>query len=115
MLDLWHDLAHISEVPTIAKSKKVVKNGRLVARVSGMDKAIIVRAAALAGQSVGGFMVAQARRAALETLEMHERIVLNSEQSRRFVEALLAKPLAPTARMREAIKLSLAKVTSDLD
>ena len=99
----------------MVKPKKLAKSGRLVARVSGTDKAIIVRAAALAGQSVGGFMVAQARKAALETLETHERIVLSSEQSRRFVEALLTKPPAPTVRMREAMKLSRSKVASDLD
>lgn len=99
----------------MVKSKRLAKGGRLVARVSDSDKAIIVKAAALAGQSVGGFVVAQARRAALETVETHERIALNSEQSRRFVESLLAKPPAPTARMREAMKLSRARVTSDLD
>lgn len=74
-----------------------------------------MKAATLAGQSVGSFVVAQARKAALETLETHDRIVLSTEQSRRFVEALLAKPAAPTARMREAMKLSRAKVMSDLD
>jgi len=99
----------------MVKSKRLAKSGRLVARVSGADKAIIVKAAALVGQSVGGFVVAQARRAALETVETHERIRLSSDQSRRFVEALLAKPPAPTARMREAMTLSRAKVTSDLD
>lgn len=101
---------------TIAvKSKKVAKSGRLVARVSSADKAVIMKAASLAGQSVGSFVVAQARKAALETLEAHDRVVLNAEQSRRFVEALLAKPAAPTAKMREAMKLSRSKVTSDLD
>jgi uncharacterized protein (DUF1778 family) len=97
------------------KSKKAAKSGRLVARVSSADKAVIMKAASLAGQSVGSFVVAQARKAALETLETHDRVVLNAEHSRRFVEALLAKPAAPTARMKEAMKLSRAKVTSDLD
>jgi uncharacterized protein (DUF1778 family) len=102
-------------MPIVAKSRKIVRSGRLVARVSNADKAVITKAATLAGQSVGSFVVAQARKAALETLETHDRILLNAEQSRRFVEALLAKPAAPTARMREAMKLSRAKVTSDLD
>ena len=102
-------------MPLLVKSKRVAKSGRLVARVSSSDKAIIVRAAALAGQSVGSFVVTQARRAAQETLDTHERIALSAEQSRRFVEALLAKPPAPTVRMREAMKLSRVKVTSDLD
>lgn len=102
-------------MPSLTKPTRTAKSGRLVARVSGVDKAIIVKAAALAGQSVGSFVVSQARKAALETVESHDRVVLNAEQSRRFVEALLAKPAAPTARMREAMKLSRAKVTSDLD
>ncbi|MCX6937576.1 MAG: DUF1778 domain-containing protein [Verrucomicrobia bacterium] len=102
-------------MPTLVKTPKVAKGGRLVARVSSADKAVITRAASLAGQSVGSFVVAQARKAALETLETHDRIVLSTEQSRRFVEALLAQPTAPTQRMREAIKLSRVKVTSDLD
>lgn len=100
---------------TLAKTKRDAKSGRLVARISGADKVIISKAAALAGQSVGSFVVSQARKAALETLETHDRILLHAEQSRRFVEALLAKPMVPTARMREAMKLSRAKVTSDLD
>lgn len=102
-------------MPSLTKPTRTAKSGRLVARVSGVDKAIIVKAAALAGQSVGSFVVSQARKAALETVESHDRVVLNAEQSRRFVEALLAKPAEPTARMREAMKLSRAKVTSDLD
>lgn len=99
----------------MVKPKRIAKSGRLVARVSGPDKAIIIKAAALSGQSVGGFVVAQARRAALEALDTHERIVLNSEQSRRFVEALLAKPAPPTKRMLEAMRRSRAMVKSDLD
>ena len=72
------------------------KRERLVARVTAEDKAVIVHAAALAGQSVGSFMVAEARKAALSTIKTRERIVLNAEQSRRFVEALLAPPRPPT-------------------
>jgi uncharacterized protein (DUF1778 family) len=102
-------------MPTLLKPRKIARSGRLVARVSGEDKAIIVKAAALAGQSVGSFVVSQARKAALETLDTHDRVVLNAEQSRRFVEALLATPAAPTAKMHEAMKLSRAKVTRDLD
>lgn len=102
-------------MPTLIEPKRTAKGGRLVARVSGADKAIIAKAAALAGQSVGSFVVSQARRAALETLETHDRVVLSTEQSRRFVEAMLAKPATPTARMREAMQLSRAKVRSDLD
>ena len=101
-------------MPTLTKPNRTAKSGRLVARVSEVDKAIIVKAAALAGQSVGSFVIIQARMAALETVEAHDRIALNAEQSRRFVDALLTKPVAPTKRMLEAMRLSRARVSSDV-
>jgi len=88
---------------------------RLVARVSLLDKAIISQGAALAGQSVSSFMVSEARKAALQTIESRERIVLTAAQSRRFVEALLAPPRPLTARMREAMRAYKNSVQSDLD
>lgn len=86
-----------------------------MARVSAEDKAIITQAAAIAGQSVGSFMLAEARKAALHTLETRERIVLNAEQSRRFVEALLAPPRPPTERMKRALKIYRETVISDVN
>ena len=91
------------------------KRERLVARVTAEDKAVIAHAAALAGQSVGGFMVAETRKAALQTIETRERIVLNAEESRRFVAALLAPPRPPTRRMIAAMRAYKATVKSDLD
>jgi uncharacterized protein (DUF1778 family) len=91
------------------------KQERLVARVSGEDKAVFAHAAALTGQSVGSFIVAEARKAALQTIEARERIVLNAQQSRRFVKALLAPPRKPTARMAAALRTYKATVKSDLD
>lgn len=91
------------------------KSERLVARVSAEDKSIIGQAAAMAGQSVGSFMLTEARKAALETLDARRRIVLNAEQSRRFVEALLAPPRPPTERMKRALKLYRKTVTSDVN
>lgn len=94
---------------------KARKGDRLVARVSPEDKALITRAAAMAGQSVAVFMVTTARKVAEETLESRERIVLNAEESRRFVKALLAPPRAPTKRMAAAMRAYRATVKSDLD
>lgn len=91
------------------------KRERLVARVTAEDKAVIAHAAALAGQSVGSFMVAETRKAALQTIETRERIVLNAEESRRFVAALLAPPRPPTRRMIAAMRAYKATVKSDLD
>ena len=91
------------------------KRERLVARVTAEDKAIISQAAAIAGQSVGSFILSEARKAAVQTLESRQRILLNAEQSRRLVEALLAPPRPPTPRMIAAMRAYKATVKSDLD
>src|SRR5712671_5945804 len=91
------------------------KRERLVARVSAEDKAVIAHAAALVGQSVGSYIVVEARKSALKTLEARDRIVLSAQESRRFVEALLAKPGKPTPRMVAAMRAYKATVKSDLD
>jgi uncharacterized protein (DUF1778 family) len=91
------------------------KTERLVARVSSEDKEIIAKAAAIAGQSLGGFILSEARKAAVQTLETRQRVVLNAEQSRRLVDALLAPPRPATARMKRALKLYRATVASDVN
>jgi len=91
------------------------KRERLVARASAEDKAIITQAAAIAGQSVGSFILSEARKAAVQTLESRQRIVLNAEQSRRLVEALLAPPRPPTKRMKRALELYRKTVISDVN
>jgi uncharacterized protein (DUF1778 family) len=99
----------------VTRKIRTQKKDRLVARVSSDDKTIISRAAAMAGQSVRSFMVAEARKAALQTLETRQRIVSNAEQSRRLVAALLAPPRPPTQRMTAAMRFYKASVRSDLD
>lgn len=86
-----------------------------MARVTAEDKAIISQAAAIAGQSVGSFILAEVRNAAMRTLQTRQQIVLNAEHSRRFVEALLAPPRKSTQRMRAAMRAYKQSVKSDLD
>jgi uncharacterized protein (DUF1778 family) len=100
--------------PTLVRPKSQKKE-RLVARVSFEDKTIINQAAAIAGQSVGSFMLTEARKAAIQTLETRQRILLNTAESRRLVEALLAPPRPPTARMKRALKLYRETVLSDVN
>jgi uncharacterized protein (DUF1778 family) len=88
---------------------------RLVACVTAEDKAVIAHAAALTGQSVSDFMVAEAHKAALHTIATRERIVLNAQQSRRFVAALLAPPRPPTRHMLAAARAYKSTVKSNLD
>lgn len=113
--DLCATWMHIIAMPMTMTQRRVQKRQRLVARVTVEDKAVITHAAALAGQSAGSFMVAEARKAALQTIETRERIVLNAEESRCFVETLLAPPRPPTPRMIAAMRAYKASVKSDLD
>lgn len=100
---------------TVERRPKKPKRERLVARVSAEDKALISQAAAISGQSVGSFMLGEARKAAVQTLETRQRIALNMEQSKRFVQALLAPPRPPTKRMERALKNYRGTVISDVN
>ena len=113
--DLCATLAHIFSMTATMTQRRPQKRERLVARVTAEDKAIISQAAAIAGQSVGSFILSEARKAAVQTLETRQRILLNAEQSRRLVEALLAPPRPPTPRMIAAMRAYKATVKSDLD
>ncbi len=93
-------VAHIAAVAL--KVSKSPKAERLVARVSPDDKRTIERAAALSGQSMASFVIAHARDAAEKALERHDRIRLNAEESKRFVEGLLA----PSRKVPKAVKMA---------
>ena len=80
------------------------KTERLAVRVSSDDKRMIERAAALSGQSVASFVIGHAREAADRVLERHNRIHLKAEQSKRFVEALLARPRKAPNNVRNAFE-----------
>ena len=101
-------------MPTLTKTRGSTKKSRLVARVSDDDKLIISQAAALTGQTVSSFVLVQARKAALEAVETRNRLVLNAKESLHFVQALLAVPRPPSARMKRAMKLHEATVASDV-
>lgn len=81
------------------------KSSRLVARVTPEDKALLERAAVLEGCSVGRFVVSHGRAAAERVVRERETIRLNTEESRRFVQALLAPPRPPTRRFKEALAI----------
>ncbi|MBA4148805.1 MAG: DUF1778 domain-containing protein [Verrucomicrobia bacterium] len=81
------------------------KSERLVARVSKAHKQLFERAAAIEGHSVATFVIAHATEAAEQLLRDQEIIRLNSQQSRRFVEALLAAPSPASNRMKRSVRL----------
>ena len=106
-------LVHKSNMPpTLTRPQKTE---RMVARVSLEDKEIIAQAAAIVGQSVGSFILSEARKAAVQTLETRQRIVLNTEQSRRLVDVLLAPARPATERMKRALKRYRESVESDVN
>ena len=82
--------------PSILKQK----TERLAVSVCSDDKRRIERAAALSGQSLSSFVVGHARDAAERIVERHGRIRLNAEDSKRFVEGLLA----PARKVPKAVK-----------
>ena len=103
-MPIWHTLCHMV---TAIKERRAA---RLVARVSGNDKELLSRAAALQGVSVAAFVVTHARDVARRIVSDADEIHLNAAQSKRFVEALLKPaPVIPT-RLRKAFKEHRAKV-----
>ena len=97
------------------KGKQTGKDTRFFARVSSGDKRLIEKAAAVTGQSVGAFVIAQAREAATRLVDEHNVIRLNKEESRRLVKALLAPPKPPTAAMKKAMREYRKSVISDVN
>ncbi|MGI8913533.1 MAG: DUF1778 domain-containing protein [Chloroflexota bacterium] len=81
------------------RSQRAVE--RLEARVCPEQKALLQRAAALAGETLTHFVVNSAQRAAEQTIREHEVLLLTPQESRQFVEALLNAP-APNAALRAA-------------
>ena len=79
------------------------KNARLEFRVPGDLKKLIEDAASLQGVSVSDFLAASAHREAMKTIQEHEMIRLNREESARFVDTLLNPP-APNEALRELMK-----------
>ena len=68
------------------------RSGRLELRVAPEEKAIIDRAASLAGSNTTDFIRSTMLKAAREEIQRQEIIELTTEGSRIFVEALIAPP-----------------------
>lgn len=109
---LCYTLAHVSGMSATTEEKR---SERLVARVSPQDKALIERAASLEGRSLASFAVEHLVAHAREVIEEKEVIRLNEEQTRRFVEALLAPPSKPTPAFVAAVRDYRESVISDVN
>ena len=97
------------------KGKQTGKDTRFFARVSSGDKRLIEKAAAVTGQSVGAFVIAQAREAATRLVDDHYVIRLTKVESRRLVKALLAPPHPPTPARKKAMERYRQSVISDVN
>lgn len=80
------------------------KQERLEARVDPEVKELLARAAQLRGRSLTDFVVEAASRAAEETIRAHAVIALTLRDTQ-LLDATLADPPAPNARLREAFRL----------
>jgi len=79
------------------------KSQRFVARVTEADKQLFQTAAAIEGRSMAKFVITHVREAALQVIHHSNKIQLDAEKSRQFVEALLAPPREPAAALKQAV------------
>jgi len=75
--------------------------GRLEARVTTGQKALLQHAAALAGRTLSDFVIASAEEAATKLIQERETIRLTRKEQVAFVTALL-EPAPANARLRKA-------------
>jgi uncharacterized protein (DUF1778 family) len=78
-------------------------NSRVALRVRPADKAVIMRAVALAQTDMTTFILRTAMREAQAVIEEHERLKLTERDSRLVME-LLENPPAPNAKLRKAAR-----------
>ena len=79
------------------------KTDRLEARIPGDIKAVLVRAAALQGQSLTDFVVASATETARRVIREADVIELSERDQTSFAEALLNPRKAPQ-RLKDAAR-----------
>ena len=76
---------------------------RLEARVTGEQKSLIERAAALQGRTVTDFVLTSVQEAARRTIEEQQRLALSVRDSEAFVAALL-DPTPVNERLRDTVR-----------
>lgn len=81
----------------------VNNNSRVALRIRTADKALIMRAAALAQTDMTDFILRTALREAQLVIDEHERVSLSQRDSQRVMD-LLENPPAPNAKLRKAAR-----------
>lgn len=85
------------------RNAAAARTDRLEARIPGDLKAIMVRAAALQGQTLTDFVVASASETARRVIRESEVLQLSERDQIAFAEALLNPP-EPSERMKAAAR-----------
>jgi uncharacterized protein (DUF1778 family) len=83
--------------------RAAVNSNRVALRVRPADKAVIMRAVALAQTDMTTFILRTALREARSVIEEHERLKLTQRDSRLVME-LLEHPPAANAKLRKAAR-----------
>ena len=81
----------------------VNNNSRVALRIRTADKALIMRAVALAQTDMTDFILRTALREAQQVIDEHERVQLSQRDSQRVLE-LLENPPAPNAKLLKAAR-----------
>lgn len=93
----------------LSSSKKLDK--RLDIRIEQQQKELIERAAAITGQTVTNFAIANLLEKAMEVIESHERIILSNKARDKFLEAL-SRPAKELPELSKALALHSQIVVS---
>jgi uncharacterized protein (DUF1778 family) len=88
--------------------RAAVDNDRVALRVRPADKAMIVRAAALAQTNMTTFILRTVLREAESVIKEHERIEFSVRDSK-LVMDLLENPPPPNAKLRKAARAMLRR------
>lgn len=78
-------------------------NNRIALRVQAADKAVIMRAVAMAQTDMTDFILRAALREARSVIEEHERLTLTPRDSLLVLD-LLENPPPPNAKLRKAAR-----------
>lgn len=83
--------------------RTVKDNNRIALRVQASDKAVIMRAVAVAQTDMTDFILRAALREARSVIEEHERVKLTHRDSLHVLE-LLENPPPPNVKLRKAAR-----------
>lgn len=85
------------------KTQTQARDERLDLRMSTEIKALVARAADMAGMTMSAFVIESIREKATWLIEQHDQITLNNEARDRLLD-MLANPPEPNTKLRRAAR-----------